>query len=50
MGLEETAYNVSEGVGEVEVCAVVQSTSSCHIPFKFNINMLIMDGSAGEIR
>ena len=49
MGLEKTAYNVSEDVDEVEVCAVVQNVSSCYIPFQFSISMSTVDGSAGII-
>ena len=49
MGLEKTAYNVSEDVGEVEVCAVVRNVSSCYIPFRFSINMSTVDESAGII-
>ena len=49
MSLEKTAYNVSEDVDEVEVCAVVQNVSSCCIPFQFSISMLTVDGSAGII-
>ena len=40
MGLQQTAYNVLEDVGEVEVCVMVQTTSSCSVPFKFSIAML----------
>ena len=47
MGLEKTAYTVSEDVGEVEVCAVVRNVSSCYIPFQFSINMSTVDESAG---
>ena len=47
MGLEKTAYNVSEDVDEVEVCAVVLNVSSCYVPFQFSINMSTVDGSAG---
>ena len=49
VGLEKTTYNVSEDVGEVEICAVVQNASNCHIPFSFIISMSTMDGSAGRI-
>ena len=41
VGLEKTFYKVSEGVGVVEVCAVVYSPSGdCPITFPFNIFLL----------
>ena len=49
MSVMARVYNVSEDVGEVEVCAVVQNASSCLIPFKFSISMLTVDGSAGTV-
>ena len=47
MGLEKTAYNVSEDVGEVEVCVVARNTSGCYVPLHFSINIMTVDGSAG---
>ena len=47
MGLEKTAYTVSEDVGEVEVCAVVRNASGCYIPLHFGINIMTVDGSTG---
>ena len=51
VGLNKTVYNVSEDVGVVQVCAVVDSLNSTHdclIDFPFNIS-LASNGSAGII-
>ena len=48
VGLEKTFYRTTEGVGVVEVCAVVYSPSiTCPIEFPFNILLQTADGSAG---
>ena len=48
MGLERTFYNVSEGVGVVELCAVVfKPNITCPIEFPFNISLSTADGTAG---
>ena len=50
VGLEETVYNVSEGVGAVELCAVVfipTIDEDCPISFQFEVNLLSNNGSAG---
>ena len=52
MGLERTFYNVSEDVGVVEVCAIVISPNgiiSCPIAFPFDVSLLTIDNSAGEL-
>ena len=51
VGLERTLYQVSEDVGAVNVCAIINFYSSnvdCPVPFSFDINLLTGDGSAGE--
>ena len=49
MGLERTFYQVSEGVGVVEVCAIVHSpVIVCPIEFQFNVTLSTVDGTAGE--
>ena len=49
MGLERTFYQVSDGVGVVEVCAIVHSpVIDCPIEFQFNVTLSTLDGSAGE--
>ena len=51
VGLEETFYRVSEGVGFVEVCAIVYHPNgnlACPIDFAFEIDFSTSDGSAGE--
>ena len=51
VGLEETFYRVSEGVGFVEVCAVVYRPNGnleCPIDFAFEFYFSTSDGSAGE--
>ena len=51
VGLEETFYRVSEGVGFVEVCAVVYRPSGnlvCPIDFAFDVDFSTSDGSAGN--
>ena len=51
VGLGETFYRVSEGVGFVEVCAVVYRPSGnlvCPIDFAFDADFSTSDGSAGN--
>ena len=48
MGLERTFYNVSEGVGVVELCAVVYEPDIvCPIEFPFDVRLSTDDGTAG---
>ena len=48
VGLERTFYSVSEGVGVVELCAVVYEPNiTCPIEFPFNISLSTADGTAG---
>ena len=48
VGLEMTFYNVSEGVGVVELCAVVYEPDiTCPIEFPFNVSLSTADGTAG---
>ena len=48
MGLERTFYSVSEGVGVVELCAVVYEPNiTCPIEFPFNVSLSTADGTAG---
>ena len=48
MGLEMTFYSLSEGVGVVELCAVVYEPNiTCPIEFPFNISLSTADGIAG---
>ena len=48
VGLERTLYNVSEGMGVVELCAVVYEPNiACPIEFPFNVNLTTADGTAG---
>ena len=50
VGLERTFYNVSEGVGVVELCAVVYEPNiTCPIEFPFNISLSTANGTAGMI-
>ncbi|CAI8015468.1 hypothetical protein GBAR_LOCUS9583, partial [Geodia barretti] len=47
VGLEMTVYSVSEGDGNVEVCAVVHSPNiDCPIEFSFAVNLTTKDGTA----
>ena len=51
VGLEETFYRVSEGVGFVELCAIMYRPNGnfeCPIDFAFEVDFSISDGSAGE--
>ena len=49
MGLELTSYNVTEGEGTVEVCAIVTTTNgSCRIQFPFTMTGSIISGTAGN--
>ena len=48
MGLERTFYSVSEGVGVVDLCAVVHEPNiTCPIEFPFNISLSTANGTAG---
>ena len=52
VGLEETFYRVSEGVGFVEVCAIVYHPNgnlACPIDFAFEADFSTSDGSAGSV-
>ena len=51
VGLERTFYQVSEDVGVIEVCAIVYSPAVvCPIEFLFEVNLIIINGSAGKER
>jgi hypothetical protein len=46
VGLERTFYQVSEGVGVVEVCAIVYSPSGiCPIAIPFDVALSTQDGT-----
>ena len=50
MGLERTFYQVSEGDGVVEVCAIVYEPNGnlvCPITFPFEVSLSTGDDSAG---
>ena len=48
IGLESTSYQVSEDVGVVEVCAVVNSPRiECHIEFLFEISISTSHNTSG---
>lgn len=48
VGLEMTVYDVTEGEGSVEVCAVVLTPGGdCPIQFPFNVSLSFSEGSAG---
>ena len=49
VGLEESFYQVSENMGVVTVCTVVNSTGiSCPIDYLFEVKLSTKDGSAGK--
>ena len=49
VGLERTAYTVSEDVVVVEVCAIVYSpNNSCPINFPFDVRLATGDATAGK--
>ena len=49
VGLEESFYQVSEDVGVVTVCTVVNSTGiSCPIEYSFEVELSTKNGSAGK--
>ena len=49
VGLEESFYQVSENMGVVTVCTVVNSTGiSCPIDYSFEVELSTKDGSAGK--
>ena len=48
MGLERTFYSVTEGVGVVELCAVVYEPDiTCPIEYPFNVRLSTDDRTAG---
>ena len=48
MGQEMILYIVSEGVGVVELCAIVYEPDIiCPIEFPFNVSLSTADGTAG---
>ena len=50
VGLEQTFFSVSEGVGVVELCAIVYEPNIiCPIEFPFNVRLQTRDGTAGNI-
>ena len=50
VGLERTFDQVSEGVGVVEVCVIVDSPSvECPIQFSFDVRLSTTNGTAGEL-
>ena len=50
MGLEMTFYSVLEGVGMVELCAVVYEPNiTCPIEFPFNVSLSTVNGTAGMV-
>ena len=51
VGLEEAQYTVAENEGKATVCVVVNNRptdGSCLVNFAFDINLAIVDGSAGN--
>ena len=49
VGLEESFYQISEDVGVVKVCTVVNNASlSCPIDYSFEVELSTKDGSAGK--
>ena len=47
VGLEQTFFRVSEGVGLVELCAIVSFPDvECPIHFPFKVNLSNRDGTA----
>ena len=50
VGLEQTLTRVSEGVGVVEVCAVVYNVRDCPIQLPFDVKLASRNGSAGKGR
>ena len=50
VGLEQTFFRVSEGVGVVELCANVSFPAiDCPIAFPFDVQLSTFDGSAGTV-
>ena len=48
VSLELKLYNISEDVGVVEVCTVVNTMIDCPITFPFDVKLKTLDGSAGK--
>ena len=50
VGLERTFYNVSESVGELEICGIVYRPVDldCPISFPFIVALNTRDGTAGN--
>ena len=50
VGLEQTFFRVTEGVGVFEVCFVVfEPDIECPIKFPFNVQLVTADGTAGIV-
>ena len=50
VGLEQTFCNVSEGVGVVELCAIVLfPVINCPIAFPFDVQLSTRDKTAGDV-
>ena len=50
VGLEKTLYEVSEDVGEVEVCANVTAPElECPLNFPFTVTLYSVDNTAGNV-
>ena len=52
MGLDNTSYQVSEGMDVVKVCVKVSNTNNsctCHVAFLFEVYLSIDNGTAGNI-
>ena len=48
IGLENTRYQVTEDVGEVEICVVViLPCGICSIPVPLQVNLSTIDNTAG---
>ena len=50
VGFTKTMYTVEENIRKAEVCVVVDNPTddNCLVDFGFDINLSIMDGSAGN--
>ena len=50
VGLEQTFFRVTEGIGVVELCANVSEPDiECPIKFQFDVQLYTADGSAGNL-
>ena len=48
VGLKKTHYQVSENIGDIKICVILEGSSDdCPIEFPFAVVLTAIDGTAG---